>query len=234
MKILIFAAHADDEVLGCGGTAAKLAQEGHIITPIILCESASVRYDSEMHHNLEQWCRQSAKILGISEPVFLGLPDQKLDTLGSLEMAQILEKIIHDYEPEMIFTHHGGDINKDHRVIFEATLVAARPVPSNHVLSIYTYETISSTEWSKTDYFSIFSPNTFFDITNTIDLKLKAFRQYISEIKDYPHPRSLEAIEIRAKNWGSQVGMRASEAFQLVHSLILISKSPTLMNGEKT
>lgn len=219
MNILILAAHADDEVLGCGATAARLAKDGYKVTPVILCENASVRYDSGMRDNLEEWCRRSSEILGMSEPVFLRHADQKLDTYPSLEMAQVIERAIADFQPEIVFTHHGGDINKDHQVVFEATLVATRPVPGCPVKTVYCYETISSTEWAATEYYSSFRPNVYFDASDTLEMKLKAFGCYTSEIKPYPHPRSIEAIEIRMKDWGSRVGLRAAEAFQLVRSI---------------
>ncbi len=220
MKILILAAHPDDEVLGCGATAARFAKEGHSVTPVILCENATVRYAAEMQENLENWARQSAQILGIEPPVFVGLPDQKLDTFTALEMAQTIEKVLAELQPEVVFTHHGGDINKDHRVIFEATMVATRPLPGSNVHSVYTYETISSTEWAATEFYSRFTPNTFYDVTETIAKKVEAFSQYRSEVREYPHPRSPEGIEIRAKDWGARVGVRAAEAFQLVRSVL--------------
>lgn len=219
MKVLILAAHPDDEVLGCGATAARLVREGHMVIPVILCENASVRYGEKMQGYLEECALKSAEILGIVKPIFLGLPDQKLDTFSALEMAQILEETIKANKPDIIFTHHSGDINKDHQVIFEATMVATRPLPTNGVRTIYTYETISSTEWIAPDSAAYFKPSTFYDVTSTIELKLKAFNQYTSEIRRYPHPRSLEAIEIRAKDWGARVGMKAAEPFQLVRAL---------------
>lgn len=220
MQILIIAAHPDDEVLGCGATAARLAQEGHCVTPVIICENATVRYKTDMQEYLEDCAKKSASILGLSEPVFLRMPDQKLDTYSALEMAQTLEKVIKKMTPQMIFTHHGGDINKDHQIIFDATLVATRPTPANQVVTVYTYETISSTEWAYSDYYARFNPNTFFDVTKTLKLKLEAFQQYTSELREYPHPRSLQGIEIRAKDWGSRVGVQAAEAFQLIRNII--------------
>jgi len=220
MKILIIAAHPDDEVLGCGATAARLAKEGHTVTPVIICENASVRYGKNMQTYLEDCAIKSAQILGISKPILLGMPDQKLDTYSALEMAQLLEKVIMEFQPGVVFTHHGGDLNKDHQVLFEATLVAARPTPTNGVRTVFTYETVSSTEWATPDYYPKFNPNTFYDITGTLELKLRAFSQYITELREYPHPRSLEALELRAKDWGARVGMRAAEAFQLIRSLI--------------
>lgn len=220
MNIVIIAAHPDDEVLGCGATAARLAREGHRIVPVIFCENATVRYtDQDMKDNLESWCQKSAAILGMQPPVFLGFPDQKLDTYPALELAQAVETVLREYRPEMIFTHHGGDVNRDHQVLFEATMVAARPQPGSQVKTVFAYETLSSTEWSATDYYSRFTPTTFYDVTDTLSLKIKAFKQYVSEVRPYPHPRSPEAIEYRARDWGARVGLRAAEAFRLVRAL---------------
>lgn len=220
MQILILAAHPDDEVLGCGGTAARLAREGHTVIPVIVCENATVRYDSKMSSKLEDSAIKSANILGISKPIFLRMPDQKLDTFSALEMAQTIEKVTNEYKPEIIFTHHGGDINKDHQMIFEATMVAVRPTPDNNVHSVYAYETISSTEWAVPDYHMRFEPNTFYDISETLNLKLEAFSQYTSEVREYPHPRSLEGLEIRAKDWGIRIGVHAAEPFRLIRTLV--------------
>ena len=219
-NIVIIAAHPDDEVLGCGATAALLAQCGHRITPLIICENATVRYAAEMRANLENWSHECAAILGIDAPVFAGLPDQKLDTFSALEMAQTIEKLMAPLSPDIVFTHHGGDINKDHRVLFEATMVATRPLPGQRVQAVYTYETISSTEWSATGFYDRFLPNTFFDISNTLSQKIEAFSRYRSEVRDFPHPRSLQGIEIRAKDWGARVGLNAAEPFQLVRQLM--------------
>ncbi len=220
MRVLILAAHPDDEVLGCGATAARLSREGYEVLPVLLCENASVRYHADdMQSCLERFAKMCASVLGIEEPVFMGLPDQKLDTYSALEIAQMLEKVIRDYRPEIVFTHHGGDINKDHQVVFDATLVATRPLPESKVRTVYTYETISSTEWSYTDFYSKFNPSAFFDVHTTLGLKLEAFSQYTSEVREFPHPRSLEAIEIRAKDWGARVGLQAAEAFQIVRTI---------------
>ncbi len=219
MRYLIIAAHPDDEVLGCGGTAVRLVQEGHSVIPVIVCENATVRYESDKATQLEEWSKKSANILGISEPEFLRLSDQRLDSYSALEMAQLIEKKIFEIKPDVVFTHHGGDINKDHRILFDATLVATRPLPGSSVKSVYTYETISSTEWGFTDYYPKFSPNTFYDISETLTLKINAFMQYESEIKKYPHPRSPEGIEVRAKDWGTRIGLKAAEPFQLIRRI---------------
>jgi len=220
MKVLILAAHPDDEVLGCGGTAARLSNEGHEVLPVIVCENASVRYKEEMKEEIERSAIRCAEILGMTKPVFLAMPDQKLDTYPALEMAKIVERVIEEHSPEIVFTHHGGDINKDHQVIFEATMVALRPTPVNKVHSVYTYETISATEWAAPNYHAVFTPNTFYDISATLNQKIEAFSQYASELKEFPHPRSKKGIEVRAEDWGARVGMPAAEAFQLIRTRI--------------
>lgn len=219
MQVLILAAHPDDEVLGCGGTIARLAQEGHHIDTVIFCENSTVRYGASMNGKIEKMAKKCAGVLGVKDPVFLRMPDQKLDTYSALEMVQVVEKVIKEYQPDMILTHHGGDINEDHQVLFEATMVAARPLPNGKIKSIMTYETISSTEWGVSNYHSSFRPNVFYDISGTLQTKLEAFGAYTSEIRQFPHPRSIEAIEIRAKDWGSRVGLPAVEPFQLVRLL---------------
>jgi len=218
-KILIIAAHPDDEVLGCGGTAARLAKAGNQVVPVIVCENSTVRYDDVMKTTLRENAIECAEILGIDKPSFLDFPDQRLDIFPALEMAQLIERIIAQHDPQVIFTHHGGDINLDHRVLFDATMVATRPTPTCSVRQVYTYETISATEWGVPGYHQPFTPNVFFDISNTVELKMKGFSKYVSEVKEYPHPRSLEGIEIRAKDWGTRVGMKAAEPFELIRSL---------------
>lgn len=223
MNVLILAAHADDEVLGCGGTIARLVNEGHRVNAVIFCENASARfvsgYSSSMPEKLEQMCNACAKVLKMQQPVFLRFADQKLDTYPALEIVQTVEKVLREHKPDMVLVHHGGDINEDHRVLFEATMVATRPLPNGHIKSILTYETISATEWGISNHHSSFQPNVFYDISTTLELKLQAFSQYTSEMREFPHPRSLEAIEIRAKDWGARVGLPAVEAFQLIRSI---------------
>ncbi len=223
MNVLVLAAHPDDEVLGCGGTIARLVNEGHKVSTVIFCENASARYDSgyepSMNGKIEEMCRKCAKVLNMDEPVFLRLSDQKLDTYSALEMAQTVEKVLREFRPEMVLTHHGGDINADHRVLFEATMVATRPLPEGGVKTILTYETISATEWGISNYHPSFQPNVFYDISVTLQTKVKAFGEYYSEIREFPHPRSLEGIEIRAKDWGTRAGLLAAEPFQLIRAL---------------
>ncbi|MDI6781784.1 MAG: PIG-L family deacetylase, partial [bacterium] len=143
-------------------------------------------------------------------------PDQRMDGIPLLDVVQPIEALIKQIEPEIIYVHHHGDVNQDHRVVFEATMVAARPVKESSVKNIFCYETLSSTEWCPPFSERVFKPNVFVDVRETIEQKLDAFRCYESEIREFPHPRSLEALKNAAKQWGSRVGLGYAEAFELI------------------
>ncbi|MDI6781004.1 MAG: PIG-L family deacetylase, partial [bacterium] len=143
-------------------------------------------------------------------------PDQRMDGIPLLDVVQPIESLIKQIEPEIIYVHHHGDVNQDHRVVFEATMIAARPVKESSVKKILCYETLSSTEWCPPFADRVFNPNVFVDIRGTIEQKLEAFRCYESEIREFPHPRSLEALKNAAKQWGSRVGLEYAEAFELI------------------
>jgi LmbE family N-acetylglucosaminyl deacetylase len=215
-KVLILAAHPDDEILGLGGTVARHVSCGDEVTIALIADHGAARYDEETINNVRESARQAAKILGVINMKFAGLVDQRLDTLPILDITQQVEKILKDVQPHIIYTHHRGDINRDHQVVYEATLTAARPYSAPHVERILCYETPSSTEWSGPHNEYSFVPNVFVDITNFLDKKLKAMSSYQSELLAFPHPRSLEALKNRAAHWGSVMGVEAAEPFILV------------------
>ena len=217
-KILVIAAHPDDEILGVGGVIAKHVSEGDSVFICILSEGATARYSSENVTTLKEYATHASEILGVKKLYFSSMPDQKLDTLPLLEVTQTIEQYIKDISPHIIYTHHSGDINKDHRIVFDATMVAARPTPDNKVKKIYCYETPSSTEWGPSSI-KPFKPNVYVDIEKFIDVKLKAMEAYTSELRDYPHPRSIEALRIISQYRGIEVGLRNAEAFMLMREL---------------
>jgi LmbE family N-acetylglucosaminyl deacetylase len=218
-RILLLAAHPDDEVLGVGGTAKLLSEKGASVLPVFFCENASIRYGNKLEAQLEKYSHKCAKTLGLASPEFLRFPDQKLDTFPMVELAQAVEKLIKNIQPHCIFTHHSGDINKDHQMVFEATMIATRPKPDQIVKHVLSYETISSTEWGHPSTHPVFMPNIFVNIENFIDAKISAFAHYKSEVCEYPHPRSLESLRIRSQDWGSRVGVKYAEPFQLLRSV---------------
>lgn len=217
-NILVIAAHPDDEILGVGGVIAKHVSEGDSVFICILSEGATARYSSENVTTLKEYATHASEILGVEKLYFSSMPDQKLDTLPLLEVTQKIEQYIRDINPHIIYTHHSGDINKDHRIVFDATMVAARPTPDNRVKKIYCYETPSSTEWGPSSI-KPFKPNVYVDIEKFIDIKLKAMEAYISELRNYPHPRSIEALRIISQYRGIEVGLRNAEAFMLMREL---------------
>ena len=222
MRILTVAAHPDDETLGAGGTMARLAGQGHEVWVCILTDGVTAR-----HHHVDQQqdCAvRAGDVLGVKRLVFCGLPDQRLDSLPLLDVIGPIEKVVAELEPEMVFTHFAQDANQDHRVAFQATLVAARPLESSSVERLLCYETASSTEWAPPFQGSVFAPNVFVDISSTLATKLEAMRQYegtfASEMKPFPHPRSYEALEAIARRHGSAAGVGAAEPFMLVRHVV--------------
>ena len=223
MNILIIVAHPDDEVLGCGGTIAKLSSNSDIYT-LILGEGITSRdiSDEEKKEELKELKGQSDesnKILDVKRVFFEHFPDNKFDTIPLLDIIKSIEKIIQEIKPEEIFTHHYGDLNIDHQITHKAVLTAVRPVGGYTVKKILLFEVLSSTEWNYQNQTSIFTPNTYIDISETLNKKLEAMKVYKSEIHDYPHPRSLEGIKILAKKRGLEVGLKFAEAFCLIRKI---------------
>lgn len=223
-NVLVVAAHPDDEVLGCGGTIARLKQEEYDIYTMILGEGITSRDESrdtgkrkKEIKELKDQIVQANKILGVKKVFIFDFPDNRFDSVALLDIVKKIEKVKNEVKPEVIFTHFKDDLNIDHKITYDAVLTATRPQKEERVKTIYSFEVLSSTEWS---YPLCFNPNVFFDISKTIDTKIKAMSCYKSELKEYPHPRSLEAIELNAKMWGVKTGIDMAEAFHLVRSNI--------------
>jgi LmbE family N-acetylglucosaminyl deacetylase len=225
MNVLVIAAHPDDELLGCGGTVARLAQEGHAVYMSILGEGITSRSerreeaDPETITALHGRSYEVARMLGSKELRMFGLPDNRFDTVPLLEVIKIVEGLVSAWHPEVIYTHHSGDLNIDHQVVNRAVLTATRPQSRCCVRDLYAFEIPSSTEWSFQHLGPAFRPNIFLDISSTLELKLKGMRCYESEVRAFPHPRSVEALTAIAKRWGSAAGCAAAEAFELIRSI---------------
>jgi LmbE family N-acetylglucosaminyl deacetylase len=224
-RILVIAAHPDDEVLGCGGTIARLAQEGHDVYIAILGEGATSRYakrddaDQEIVKDLQTQSRAVAQLLGAKDLFMSGLPDNRFDTVPLLDIIKIIEDTIAKVKPDVVYTQHGGDLNVDHSTVFRATLTATRPVADCCVRELYAFEVASASEWAFQQFAPPFEPNVFMDVSSTLELKLKAMQVYEQEVRPFPHPRSPDALRAIAKRWGSVAGVMAAEAFQLVRSI---------------
>lgn len=225
MTVLVIAAHPDDEVLGCGGTIARLTGEGHDVYVAILGEGITSRYDKREQANqriikeLQDRFRQVSKLLGVKDLFLYDFPDNRFDTVSLLDIVKIVEKLINRFQPKIVYTHHGGDLNIDHVITHRAVMTATRPVENCPVKEIYAFEVPSSTEWAFGQFQAAFQPNVFVDISVTLETKIQAMEIYESEAQAFPHPRSPEAIMASARKWGSTVGLQAAEAFELIRKI---------------
>jgi len=220
-KILVIGAHPDDETFGMGGTILKHTSNGNIVHVLIITDGSSSQYENyeEMIEEKKIEATNAMKTLGVEKIEFNILPDMKLDTIPHIEINEIIETKIYDFQPEIVYTQHWGDVNKDHRLVFESTIVAVRPTPSQVVHEVYTYETPSSTEWQAPRIEDVFTPNCYVDISEYLEQKMKAIECYKSEIRKYPHPRSPKAVAIYNKKNGITVGRRAAERFVLIREI---------------
>ena len=212
MKILVLAAHPDDEVLGMGGTIKKLANLKNKIHLCVVSEGVSAQYrDKKMIKVRKDACINSRKILGISSFSFLGFPDAKLDSIPQVEINVQIEKIVSEFKPDIVYTVSAGDNSKDHEKVFESTIVSCRSFKTK-ITKVISYELPGPR-------INPFEPNIYEDITSEIIFKNKAFSKYDSEIEKYPHPRSRESIESMAKYRGTQAGVNYAESFQLIYEI---------------
>jgi len=223
-RILIVASHPDDEVLGCGGTIAQLARE-HEVHIIILGEGVSSRYNHRQDvarqelQQIQDEARAVAALLNARSVDFGGLPDNRFDELPLLDVIKEVKRRVDELQPEVIYTHHPGDLNIDHQITFRAVLTATRPMRGCPVREIYAFEVLSSSEWAFQRFEPTFKPNVFVDVSGTIETKVRAMLTYTGEVRPFPHPRSPEAIRALARRWGSVVGVEYAEALELVRSV---------------
>ena len=218
--ILIVASHPDDEVLGCFGTVARLIKEGYEAYTLILGEGKTSRDEERIIENrkddiqiLNTEIKKANDMIGIKKVFVESFPDNRFDSVDLLDIVKVISKVKEEIQPDIIFTHFENDLNIDHRITYQAVLTATRPMEDECVKEIYSFEILSSTEWN---YPLSFSPDTYFDISNTIDSKIEAMQKYTSELCEYPHPRSIEGIELNAKYQGMRVGKKYVEAFKSV------------------
>ena len=219
-KILIVAAHPDDEVLGCFGTVARLIKEGYEAYTLILGEGKTSRDEKRVVEDkkdeievLNTEIIKANEIIGVKKIFIESFPDNRFDSVDLLDIIKVISKVKEEIEPDIIFTHYEHDLNIDHQITYKAVITATRPMEKESVKEIYSFEILSSTEWN---YPLSFSPDIYYDISDTIDLKTEAMKEYQSELCEYPHPRSLDGIELNAKYHGMRVGKKYIEAFKSI------------------
>lgn len=224
--VVVVAAHADDEVLGCGGTLAQFARQGRAVHVLLIADgensrsSATEQVDAVKLAARQSAATRAAEILGCASVEQLGLPDNRLDTIALLDLVQHVERFIRQHRPTTVLTHHAGDVNIDHRIMHDAVIAACRPQPGHSVDELLFFEVPSSTEWRPPGSALSFSPTWFVDITATLDTKLAALEVYREEMRAFPHARSVEGVQALARWRGVTVGVEAAEAFMLGRKII--------------
>jgi LmbE family N-acetylglucosaminyl deacetylase len=228
-RILVVVAHPDDELLGLGATMNKLITENKcIVRTIILGEGITSRseqrdrdiWEKELKIHRDN-IKAARKHIGYESTGIYDLPDNRFDTVALLDIVKIIEKEKAEFKPDVIFTHHGGDTNIDHRRTFDAVITASRPMKAEPVKTIITFETPSSTEWQAFNYPDYFRPNLFFQVSKkNLDSKISAMESYTFEKRDYPHPRSPKALEILSQRWGVVIGVEYAEAFMIIRNIV--------------
>jgi LmbE family N-acetylglucosaminyl deacetylase len=219
-RVLVVAAHPDDEVLGMGGTiAVHAAIRGDLVRIVCVTDGSSTQYpgDTKRLAQKQEEARRAARELGVDDYVDHDLPDMRLDTIAHVEVNRIVEDHVRDLRPDVVYTTH-PDVNLDHRALFDSVAVATRPMPGQSVRRVLTYAPTSSTEWTPAAR-NWFVPNWFIDITSTIDRKLAAFACFDTERREYPHPRSERALRAHAQFFGSSVSCEYAEPFVLIRAL---------------
>jgi LmbE family N-acetylglucosaminyl deacetylase len=225
--VAVIAAHPDDEVLGCGGAIARMVKEGRSVHILLMADGESSRDGAEISKpfisrvtSRNNAAERACNILGCTSVTLLSLPDNRLDHIDLLDVVKLIEDFIQKYKPVTILTHHSGDVNIDHRIVHEAVVVASRPQPGFFVKELLFFEVPSSTEWRPLGSSEMFNPNCFYDISDTLDIKLNALQAYQEELREFPHPRSTKAIEALARWRGACAGFEAAEAFILGRKLV--------------
>lgn len=227
-RIMVVVAHPDDELLGLGATMNRLIEIGSISSHVLILgegitSRAENRDTNRWHKELEihrSNIHKAKELIGYHGVSVYNFPDNRFDTIALLDLIKVIEKEKASFKPDIIFTHHGGDLNIDHQRTFEAVITACRPVVNETVKTIITFETPSGTEWRASSDSNHFIPNIFFEVEEeNLNAKIKGMECYEFEKRIYPHPRSPEALKILAQRWGIVVGKKYAEAFQLVRHI---------------
>ncbi len=234
MRVLVVVAHPDDDVLGMGGTMLRHAEKGDVVKVLYLATGITSRRSSNYQNapkydydkkelekmkkeieTLRENTRKACKILKVKDISFYDFPDNEMDSIPLLKVIKTIEGEIYSFKPDIVYTTHFGDLNVDHRIVYEACLTACRPI-AHDVKELISFEVASSTEWN---YPASFDPNYFIDISKQLERKLKAMSMFENELRSFPHPRSLENLRMIAGRWGSVSGNRAAEAFQIIRKI---------------
>lgn len=219
MVVLVIAPHPDDEILGCGGTIYKYAQNGNEVIVAIVTKGCEPLFSEESVIQVRNECKEADAFIGVKETVFMDFPAAMLETVSRYELNDAFVKLIQYYKPEIVFLPHRGDMQIDHKMVVDAAMVALRPKYKHVVKKIMAYETLSETGWDIPNTLNEFIPNVYYDISNSIHYKLEALKIFSSQIAGFPNARSLQSVEALAKYRGSMMNLNAAEAFSLIRHI---------------
>ena len=215
--VLAIAAHPDDEVIGCGGTLARHSRQGDNVCILILADGVSSRGDDPAQLQRRRQAAEKAAIeLGARDLKLLDFPDNRLDQLPLLEIVQAIELVLREVNPDIVYTHHAGDLNIDHVLVHRAVVTACRPLVPVNIQLIAAFEVLSSTEWTSPSQNNVFVPRLFVNIADTFNCKVAALRCYSEEMREYPHPRSEQSLTALAAYRGVMAGFEMAEAFEII------------------
>jgi N-acetylglucosamine malate deacetylase 1 len=220
MNVLIIAPHSDDEVLGAGGTIAKYAAGKNDVYVCVVTSWDLSMCSQETVDQDKRECREAHHLLGVKETFFLDLPAAMLSEVPKHEINRRIGGIIDKVMPQVVFIPHFGDIHSDHSIVSQSAMVGLRPIKEHRVLEIYAYETLSETEWNIPHTSNAFVPNTYVDISGYLGIKIAAMNCFGLQLKEFPHPRSIEGIEHLARYRGATAGIEAAEAFSLIRRIL--------------
>jgi LmbE family N-acetylglucosaminyl deacetylase len=219
-RVLVIAPHGDDEVLGAGGTIARLAAEGADVHVVIVTRGLPPLFAEGFADQVEREARDAHEVLGVRDTIFLEFPAAGLDGVPHRELNAALVQCLRTVRPNLLLLPFAGDLHLDHQRVFASALVAARPCGSHAPDRVYAYETLSETNWNAPQSSPVFAPNVFVDISGHLDTKLNAMQRFTTQVHPFPHERSLEALRALAMLRGATVGRTAAEAFVAVREVI--------------
>lgn len=219
--VLVLAPHPDDEVLGAGGTIARLARDGRDVHVAIVTRGDPSIFSEDFVEQGRREALRAHELLGVNKTRFLeGFPAALLDTVPQAHLNAAIRDLVEELEPELLFVPFQGDLHADHRKVAEAALVAARPNRVHRVRGILAYEALSETNWNAAGPSQGFFPNAYIDISPFLEMKLQAMACFESQLKSFPHERSLEALGTLARHRGATAGFEAAEAFVLIRAIL--------------
>lgn len=219
MKVLVFAPHPDDEVLGVGGTIAKRAANGDEVYVCVVTKGTEPLWEEAPVMRIQQQCREADKSLGVIDTLFLNFPAVMLETVPRYELNGKISDVVQEIKPDEVYIPHRGDMQIDHKMIVDACMVALRPKYKHVIKRIYSYETLSETGWDIPNVVNDFIPTVYENISDFLELKIRALSFFTGQVGQFPNPRSLETVNYLAKFRGSTVNCIAAEAFSLIREI---------------